>query len=176
MVELKENREICGEIGLLKNKINDNALLSCLFSVIQERSFKNVLHAGCGNGYITERLKGTRIIGIDSSEENIKRARFRCLNRYDIDFKNYSILNISFDDVSPPFDLVLITDELYQQIIGNTQNLIYLICDELLAKGGLLISSHVKEYYSCRFPYTTLIREIFPLKGYTYIMEVYCKL
>ena len=73
------------------------------------------------------------------------------------------------------FDLVIITDVMYPQYIGNSLNLIYLIIDKILRKRGTLISVHINEWYKARFPYLLLREYFYNYREYTHRLEVYVK-
>ncbi len=72
-------------------------------------------------------------------------------------------------------NLIVITGVLYPQYIASSIRLIYLLIDRQLAPGGILLSSHIFDWYKSRFPYLTLSREYFPYREYSQVLEVYSK-
>ncbi len=152
--------------------INRRAML---LSVLPARQYQSVLDIGCGNGFVTERLPGKRIIGIDVSENALSHARKRCKNQKHIKFMQHSLFDLPHLGWEDAFDLVIITGVLYPQYIGKSEMLTYLIVDSLLKINGNLVSCHIDDWYTCRFPYITLCREYYPYKIYNHILEVYTK-
>ncbi len=136
------------------------------------KNFKNVLDIGCGQGFITKDLTGDKIWGIDISESAIQHALQFTNSR--INFKQGSIFEIN-KLFNIKFDLVVITGVLYPQYIGNSQNLIYLLIDQILEREGLLISVHINEWYSCRFPYLKVKQLYYDYRQYTHNLEIYSK-
>lgn len=144
-----------------------------LLSVIPRRHYEKVLDIGCGNGFITTSLPGKKIIGIDISSRAIQYARRTSPPH--IEYYPYSIFDLPFLDWNKTFDLIIITGVLYPQYIGQSEKLIYTIIDDLLMEGGILVSCHIEEWYSARFPYITLHREYYSYREYVHLLEVYSK-
>jgi len=143
-----------------------------ILSALPQLDYQRVLDIGCGNGFVTKDLPGKEIIGIDISENAIRWAtqnapphiRYICASLFDLP-----------DLDLPPMDLIVINGVLYSQYIGKSNRLVYIIIDRLLPPGGILVCSHIYEWYQSRFPYLTVSREYFPYREYSQILEVYSK-
>lgn len=146
-----------------------------LLSVLPRRQYQRILDVGCGNGFVTERLPGEEIIGIDVSKNAIAHAQKRSKDLKHIKYLQYSLFDLPYLGWSDSFDLIVITGVLYPQYIGKSEKLSYIIIDGLLKSGGHLVSCHIDEWYICRFPYVTLVREYYPYREYNHIIEVYLK-
>ena len=72
-------------------------------------------------------------------------------------------------------DLIVITGVLYPQYIAESIRLVYVLIDRLLKPGGILVCSHIYEWYKVRFPYLTVSREYFAYREFSQVLEVYCK-
>jgi len=72
-------------------------------------------------------------------------------------------------------DLIVITGVLYPQYIAKSIRLVYVLIDQLLKPGGILLCSHISDWYRSRFPYLTLSREYFAYRDFSQILEVYSK-
>lgn len=151
---------------------DDSNRLEILLSEIPQRKYLNVLDIGCGQGFITSKLPGENIYGVDISEEAIKHAIKT--NPKNINFIQSSIYNLN-KVFSKQFDLIIITGVLYPQYIGNSSSLIYKIIDKLLIENGYLISVHIDEWYSCQFPYLKLKEFYYPYRQYNHKFEIYGK-
>ncbi|MBP8718917.1 MAG: class I SAM-dependent methyltransferase [Candidatus Atribacteria bacterium] len=143
-----------------------------LLAEIPKRVYENVLDIGCGHGFITRDLPGERILGIDISEEAIRKA------------KNYENKRLKFfcgsifelhKLFSESYDLIIITGVLYPQYIGDSSNLVYMTIDRLLKDNGILISVHIDEWYKCKFPYLVLKEYYYNYREYTHKLEIYVK-
>ncbi|MGQ9847755.1 MAG: class I SAM-dependent methyltransferase [Bacteroidales bacterium] len=144
-----------------------------LLSVIPKKKYLKVLDIGCGNGFITRNLPGDEVIGIDISEKAINHARQ--ISPQHIRYFPHSLFDLPFLGFGQSFDLIVITGVLYPQYIGDSERLVYVIIDDLLKPGGHLISCHIEEWYSIRFPYITLHREYYSYREYVHLIEVYLK-
>lgn len=158
-----------------ENNPDDLNRRSMLLSVIPQRKYKKTLDIGCGNGFITTHLPGDIVIGIDVSKNAIQHAKTRSRNLKHIEYFQISFFDLAHQNWDNVFDLIVITGVLYPQYIGHSNKLSYIIIDGLLESGGTLISCHIDEWYSCRFPFITLGREYYPYREYTHILEVYQK-
>ena len=146
-----------------------------LLSVIPARQYQKVLDIGCGNGFLTSRLPGKEIIGTDISSNALAHARKRNKENRRIRFFQHSLFDFPHAGWTDCFDLIVITGVLYPQYIAQSEKLAYLIIDNLLKAGGILVSCHIDEWYKCRFPYVTLSRDYYPYKEYNHLLEVYLK-
>lgn len=73
------------------------------FSLFKPAFGMRILDVGCGTGNFSIKLaeKGCKVVGIDISEEMLKRAREKAKERnLDIEFYNTDVYNINFSDES----------------------------------------------------------------------------
>lgn len=148
-----------------------------ILSEIPERNYENVLDIGCGHGFITRELPGKRIVGVDISANAIAQAKSHQSNRHNkknIAFSKSSIFELN-SHIFGVYDLIVITGVLYPQYIGESKSLIYKIVDRFLANDGILVCSHINEWYTLRFPYLMLENYYFEYREYTQCLEVYVK-
>jgi trans-aconitate methyltransferase len=155
-----------------ENSKDDLLRKDILLSELPSQSYSHVLDIGCGHGFITRDLPGNNIIGVDISAEAIKQAK-----QYEND--NISFIKASIFQLnhifSQEFDLIIITGTLYQQYIGNSLTLIYLIIDQLLRKQGVLASVHINSWYQARFPYLLISEYYYDYRTYIHRLEIYEK-
>lgn len=147
-----------------------------LLENLPDRKYINVLDIGCGHGYITRELPGKNITGIDLSVRAIKQANKLGKKRG----KNINYIAADFFDLNKilrnkKFDLIIITGVLYPQYIGNAKTLSTIIVDDLLKKGGVLLSVHINEWNPTQFPYLKLAQEYYDYRGFTHDLQVYIK-
>jgi 2-polyprenyl-3-methyl-5-hydroxy-6-metoxy-1,4-benzoquinol methylase len=151
---------------------------STLISEIPERSYQNVLDIGCGHGFITRDLPGQDILGVDLSFNAIQQAN-NWLKKMPPSHKQIQFLQSSLFDLpnhlNSRYDLILITGVLYPQYIGESNRLVYCIIDQLLKEDGILITCHINEWLTARFPYLLLESFFFSYRQYTQRLEVYVK-
>jgi SAM-dependent methyltransferase len=154
------------------NNPHDTQRKERILAAIPKGNYENVLDIGAGNGFLTKDLPGRHIIGTDISEKAVEFA-----NRHTpehVRFLAGSLFDLSEMDL-PPMDLVVITGVLYPQYIGKSIRLIYILIDQILKPGGILLCSHIFDWYKLRFPYLTLSREYFAYREYSQVLEVYFK-
>src|SRR5215217_1627254 len=120
-----------------------------LLTEIPDLPYKSVLDIGCGNGFITTDLPGDNIVGVDLSDKAVEIAN-KTNTKSNISYEAANIFDLINWDRK--FDLIIITGVLYPQYVGASSKLIYLIIDKLLNKDGILVSVHINEWYTCRFP------------------------
>ncbi len=144
-----------------------------LLSVLPRKRYKNVLDIGCGDGFVTWRLPGDSIVGVDISANAIAYAKSK--NHPNVEYLQKSLFELPEMGWQHRFDLIVITGVLYPQYIGEGRMLAYTIIDDLLELGGHLVSAHILEWYHCRFPYITLTREYYRYREYSHILEVCLK-
>jgi 2-polyprenyl-3-methyl-5-hydroxy-6-metoxy-1,4-benzoquinol methylase len=148
-----------------------------ILSEIPERKYDKVLDIGCGHGFITRDLPGKSIVGVDISAKAIAQATFNQSqkdNEKNISFIQSSVFQLT-SHILDSYDLIIITGVLYTQYIGESKSLIYKIIDELLVDDGILLCSHINDWYTVRFPYLTLESYYFDYREYTQRLEVYIK-
>jgi predicted TPR repeat methyltransferase len=143
-----------------------------ILAAIPPRDFEQVLDMGCGNGYLTKDLPGRAVTGVDISEKAVAWANQHTPSH--VHFVSGSLFDLPDLDL-PPMDLIVITGVLYPQYIGNALRLVYVLVDRILKPGGVLLCSHIYEWYRSRFPYLTISREYFPYREYSQVLEVYSK-
>ena len=143
-----------------------------ILSAIPEFQYENVLDIGSGNGFLTNELPGQQVTGLEISEKAVQWATQHAS-------PNVRYLKGSLFDMPdlhlPQMDLIVITGVLYSQYIGESHRLVYVLIDRILKPGGLLLCSHIYEWYKLRFPYLTISREYFAYRDYSQVLEVYCK-
>lgn len=150
----------------------DKIYKELILSEIPENNYKNVLHIGCEDGFITRDLAGEKILGIDISSKAIIQAKTHENKR--IKFIQSSIFDI-FDKTQEKYDLILITGILYSQYIGNSHKLIYSLLDQLIIDDGIIVCCHIDEWYKARLPYLMLEYYLFEYRQHTQRLEVYVK-
>ncbi|SDG28485.1 Methyltransferase domain-containing protein [Fontibacillus panacisegetis] len=136
------------------------------------RSFDNVIDIGCGDGYITKKIRGNHILGIDISDAVIQKADENCTRN--VEFSKHSLFDL-IDEKNSKYDLVLFSEVLYEPYIGGSCNLIYKIIDNILNENGVVITCHVDDYYRMRFPYLLKNQLYFDNENDIYKLEVYIK-
>ena len=156
------------------NNPDDLHRRAMLLSALPRKKYKRILDIGCGNGFVTHRLPGEEITGIDVSENAIHHARKSAPPH--IQYQQASLFHLPHLNWDSAFDLIVITGVLYPQYIGRSNWLVYLIIDDLMKSGGDLVCCHIDEWYSARFPYVTLDREFYPYREYVHNLEVYRKI
>jgi len=152
---------------------DDQNRRAMLLSLLPKKQYERILDIGCGDGFITSRLPGREVIGVDVSTNAIQQAQKNSLPH--IQYQLCSLFDLPTMGWAQNFDLIVITGVLYPQYIGDSELLAYLIIDNLLQSTGHLVSCHIDEWYSSRFPYVTLHREFYPYREFNHILEVYQK-
>lgn len=148
-----------------------------LLSLLPKRDYGRVLDIGCGNGFLTEDLPGSHVLGCDISENAVRWARERISSRADRDrfeFRRAGLFDLSSEQIGR-FDLIVITGVLYPHYIGSSFSLVRLVIDDLLADGGVLVSCHIQEWYAHRFPYTLVDASFYPYRDFHHRLEVFVK-
>lgn len=156
-----------------ENNRDDLMRKRVLLSEIPEREYRSVLDIGCGQGFITREIEGRSVLGVDISPEAIKFAEQFANDR--VQFRACDLFYIDELLRGRQFDLIVITGVLYPQYIGKAHSLVYEIIDQLLEDNGILISVHVDEWYSARFPYPILKEFCYSYRTYYHRLEVYSK-
>lgn len=150
----------------------DGKRKNILLAEIPRRKYRNVLHVGCGHGFITRDLPGEKVMGVDISEEAIKKAK--SFENERVKFLSASIFDLH-TLLPASYDLIIITRVLYPQYIGNSSVLIYVIIDKLLEEDGILACVHIDEWYRCKFPYLLLKEYCYDYREYLHKLEIYVK-
>ncbi|MNP44486.1 bifunctional 3-demethylubiquinone-9 3-methyltransferase/ 2-octaprenyl-6-hydroxy phenol methylase [compost metagenome] len=131
-----------------------------------------MIDIGCGDGYITKKIKGNHVLGIDISEVAIRKSKENCIKN--VYFNNNSLFDLIYEKNSK-YDLVVLSEVLYAPYIGDSYSLIYSIIDNILNENGVVITCHVDDYYRMRFPYLLKNQLYFEKENYNYKLEVYIK-
>jgi predicted TPR repeat methyltransferase len=155
--------------------VDDDRRVGRLLGCIPNRKFRRVLDVGCGNGFLTVRLPGDEIHGVEISENAVKWAHARAERvGKNIEFHVGSVFDI--EGICPaPFDLIVITGVLYPELIGEAFELVRIKLDGLLEEGGYLVHAHIESWFSQGFPYRLIDRQIYPYREYFHLLEVYKK-
>lgn len=166
--DFRGNTRIWQDETMPEDKIYKEVILS----EIPENNYKNVLHIGCEDGFITRDLAGEKILGIDISSKAIIQA-IKYENQR-IKFIQSSIFDIC-DKTQEKYDLILITSILYSQYVGNSHKLIYSLLDQIIIDDGIIVCCHIDEWYKARLPYLMLDYYLFEYRQHTQRLEVYVK-
>lgn len=145
-----------------------------ILAELPPRRFRNAIDIGCGEGFLTCRLPADHITGADLSENAIRHARQHPENE-GCEFIAAGLLDLPGVLDGRQFDLVVITGLIYPQYFGRSNILIYEAVDRLLEPGGILLTSHIDEWYRARFPYLLLRYSLFPYREYSQRVEIYVK-
>lgn len=155
-----------------ENSKDDKLRKKILLDEIPPTIYTRVLDVGCGHGYITRDLPGKEIIGVDISKNAILQAQNFGSDRIKFEVASLFDINKKFQH---KFNLIVITGVLYPQYIGNSNNLIYKIIDDVLEDSGILISVHINDWYKSRFPFLKIKDVFYKYKNFTHRLEVYIK-
>jgi SAM-dependent methyltransferase len=154
------------------NNPHDATRKARILAALPRLEYENALDIGCGNGFITNELSAKQVTGLEFSQKAVSWAnehaaphvKYLCGSVFDLPDLNL-----------PPMDLIVITGVLYPQYIDKSLRLVYVLIDRILKPGGILLCSHIYEWYQARFPYLTISREYFPYRDYSQVLEVYVK-
>ena len=154
---------------------SDQVRRANLLSVVPRKRYRRILDIGSGDGFITGRLPGDEVIGVDISNRAIQLAKDKFRDQSHLSFYPLSLFELPEAGWAHSFDLIVITGVLYPQYIAEGEQLAFSILDDLLVPGGHLLSVHIDEWYRFRFPYLTLHREYYSYREYSHHLEVYLK-
>jgi ubiquinone/menaquinone biosynthesis C-methylase UbiE len=128
----------------MRNLLPYRRLLEDLNSTLEIKGRENILDAGCGPGFVIEKVikenAGRRIsvVGLDSSKTMIKRARRRCRIFSNVKLQIADLnRNLEFPDNS--FDKVLCSNTLYA--LQNPQRVISEFCRVLKPGAAMIIAN-----------------------------------
>ena len=145
-------------------------------AILPINKYKRVLDVGCGNGFLTFDLPGDEIIGIDISEAAVTWANKRKLfnSSKSFSFMQKSIFDLSAAELGQ-FDLVVITGLLYPQYIGNSSFYIREKINQLLSKGGILMTCHISDWMNWQFPFCRIDSTYYPYRDFHHKLDIYLK-
>jgi SAM-dependent methyltransferase len=143
-----------------------------VMAALPRLEYENALDIGCGNGFITNELPAKQVTGLEFSAKAVAWTNQHAAPH--VKYIQGSIFDLPSLNL-PPMDLVVITGVLYPQYIGKSLRLVYVLVDQILKPGGILLCSHIYEWYQARFPYLTISREYFAYREYSQVLEVYVK-
>jgi len=162
-----------------------------ILSEIPDQHYEYALDLGCGHGFITRHIPASHIIGADISANAIKQAKVTIdqerekttrLKHKSITYTQSNILDIMdnsniADTLSQfgGFDLIIITGILYSHYVGSSSTFLTEMIDSLLKDDGILLTCHIDEWYSMRFPFFLIENYYFSYRNYTQNLEVYIK-
>lgn len=147
-----------------------------LLAELPQKDYQNVLDIGAGHGFVTRDLPGKNIIGLDISKKAVEygNADAKKMNKKHLKYVVGDLFNID-KVVTTQFDLILITGVLYPQYIGKSNTLVYHKIDQILAQDGILVTVHIDDWYTSRFPYLQLQDYYYSYRNFTHKLEVYTK-
>lgn len=139
------------------------------------REYERTLDIGCGNGFLTHRLPGDEVVGVDISASAIEWARRRVAERDDSE--RFTFEPASVFDLTPntfgTFDLIVITGVLYPQYIGNAFTVVTELVRALARPMGILASVQIDQWFPYRFPFTSLTISVDAYREYSHRLEVF---
>ena len=97
---------------------------------------------------MTLSLPGDQVIDCDISEQAIDWAQKRAADLTDKKIRVFarSIFDLHTLNLEP-FDLILMTGVLYSECIADSSS-VHPVIDQLLKKGGILVTCHIQQWYS----------------------------
>lgn len=152
---------------------DDHCRRHILVSELSRYQLGRTLDIGCGNGFITEAIPASVVVGVDISEAALIAARSRA-PAGSIEYRQGSLFDLPHMDLGK-FGAIIVTGVLYRHYIGNSLPLVYRIVDDLLQPAGLLFSAHIDNWYFARFPYARIRSIEYQYRSYRHLLEVYRK-
>ena len=152
---------------------DDAARVARVLAAIPKREYERTLDIGCGNGFLTVRLPGEHVIGVDLSERAVaaaarraervgSAARFEALSLFELP-----------DAELGTFDLVVTSGVFYPQYIGRATAVVTEILRCVVRPGGVLISAHIDDWCRYRPPFTSLAISVDPYREFVHRLEVF---
>lgn len=145
-----------------------------VLSALPARPYRRTIDIGCGNGFLTVRLPGDQVLGVDLSERAVDWARQRAAREAparDLRFEARSLFDLDTKDGS--FDLMVVTGVLYPQYIGKAGAVVTEILKALVRPGGVLVTVHIDAWARYRAPFTTLAVSVDPYREHFHRLEVF---
>lgn len=153
---------------------DDARRVAILLGELPVREYRRTLDIGCGEGFVTSRLPGTKVVGVDISPIAIERARAEAPRHHEYRIGSILSLDAVLADAEP-FDLVVVTGVLYPQYIGHAASVVVRNIDRVLAPGGVLCSVHIADWCRLRFPYLLRQSYQYQYREYEHRLEIYLK-
>jgi SAM-dependent methyltransferase len=144
-----------------------------LLGALPARAYDRTLDIGCGNGFVTARLPGREIVGVDLSAKAVAHAarRVASTERRRVSFFTRSLFECTPDELGT-FDLVVVTGVLYPQYIGGAFSVATETIRRLLAPGAIVASVHIEEWNVHRLPFTTLYVSVDRYREFFHRLEI----
>jgi SAM-dependent methyltransferase len=154
---------------------DDHARVARLLSALPPRPPGRTLDIGCGNGFVTARLPGREVVGVDLSAAAIEHARRRVpsTETRKVRFEQESIFTLRPEDLGGVFDLVVITGVLYPEYVGGGFSVVDEVVRRLLAPQAIVATVHIDERSSHRLPFTTLSVGVEPYRDSFARLEIF---
>jgi 2-polyprenyl-3-methyl-5-hydroxy-6-metoxy-1,4-benzoquinol methylase len=156
---------------------DDARRVARLLAHLPRQDYARTLDIGCGNGFLTVRLPGEHVHGIDVSERAVGWARARARReapRRRVLFDATSLFELSPAQLGV-FDLVVVTGVLYPQYVGGGTSVVTELLSALLHPGGILVSVHIDAWCRYRPPFTLLSASIDPYREHFHRLEVFAR-
>lgn len=155
---------------------DDKTRLEAILETIPRRKYASTLDIGCGNGFVTVGLPGSKVMGIDLSSNAVIHAEKYAKSVGSIaQFEQLDVFDVDNRYKNEQFDLVVITGVLYDNYIGKAKSLIALKLDNILAPNGIIMLVHIREWLKFAPPYSLIDRQIYNYRSYEHLLEVYQK-
>lgn len=154
---------------------DDELRVARLLSALPARPYERTLDIGCGNGFLTCRLPGREVVGLDVSANALGWARERADATGEpgrFSFREGSVLALDPAELGA-FDLIVITGVLYPQYVGHAFSTVVEMVRGVAASGAICASVQIDEWFPSRFPFVTLTLSVDPYREYTHRLEVF---
>lgn len=150
-----------------ENNFEDEKRRSILLSFLDGIEVTSTLDLGCGSGFVTKLLPGSKIVGIDSSATIIRHLKADYKNSPKFQFESRNIMTETIVDLGR-FDLIVCTGTLYQHYLGDNFKIVHKKIIESLNPGGFLVSVHILE-----IPHKLPRQQLIEIDRYTYNYREY---
>lgn len=141
-----------------------NILLDVLTTQVPNVETLRILDIGCGEGFITRELPGAEVVGIDISEQAIKRANNKTSDPRIKFFKlDLNRLSETQEQQLGMFDVIIATGVFYKDYLED--DVIKKILKHLKPDGWLL-SSHIREWEKQHVPLPIVHEQLFRYRSY----------
>ncbi|MEA2195447.1 MAG: hypothetical protein QOG42_1881 [Solirubrobacteraceae bacterium] len=153
---------------------DDAARVARLLAALPSLPYERTLDIGCGNGFVTARLPGREIVGVDLSQKAIVHATQRVPSSEGRSFRFLarSLFELHPDELGT-FDLVVITGVLYPQYIGRASSVATESIRRLLRPGAIVACAHIDDWTAHRLPFTTLAMSVDRYREFFHRLEIF---